>query len=708
MSQNHSPNQVLARKWRPRELSTLVGQEHVVRALRHALQTQRLHHAYLFTGTRGVGKTTLARILAKALNCETGITDTPCGRCSACVEIDQGRFVDLLEVDAATNTGVDEMRDLLENASYAPTAGRYKVYVIDEVHMLSKSAFNAMLKTLEEPPPHILFILATTDPQKIPVTVLSRCLQFNLKQMSPGHIVEHLQTVLAAENIAFEMGALQLIGRAAQGSMRDALSLTDQAIAYSAGSLQEASVQAMLGAVDQRHLYNLLEALAQHDGNRLLALADDMSERSLPLGAALQAFAVLIYRLSIAHIVPAAIAQDDPERETLMALLGLFSATELQLLYQIATHGRKEMIYAPDEATGFGMTLLRMLAFLPKMPESGLGARSEVSQPSRTPLDRKGSSERKSAPEVVTSGGGSVSSALPVGRAAVTEQTALPEPLAVVRSSPARTAMQALGNVLGSSGTGNATKVARQAVAPATAPGGEMRASPPRASEGNAVQAPVAASTSPIATPATKAAEFPVFEDSPPPQWEEEGDYYEQQLMPRLSLVKPVALPVSESVQTPSEEPPLLESVAQPAVLSQVSAEPSVFDGQWPNTESWPAFVRQMDITGLGKQALERTQWVGVSDKEGTKVVHLLVAVKAYLETSYVQRIQQALEKQLGAGLQVDLRLGEVTASAQLQQEQENRERQETAQAAIAADPFVNELQLRLGASIVPGSIRSI
>src|SRR5213592_4533737 len=255
--------QVLARKWRPRNFESLVGQEHVVKALRNALDQKRLHHAYLFAGTRGVGKTTLARILAKSLNCETGISSRPCGKCSACVEIDSGRFIDLIEVDAATNTKVDEMRQLLENSVYAPSRGRFKVYVIDEVHMLSTSAFNAMLKTLEEPPPHVKFILATTDPQKIPVTVLSRCLQFNLKQMPAGHIVSHLEHILGEEKVPYEAQALRLLARAADGSMRDALSLTDQAIAYSANQVNEEAVRGMLGALDQSYLIRLLDALAE-------------------------------------------------------------------------------------------------------------------------------------------------------------------------------------------------------------------------------------------------------------------------------------------------------------------------------------------------------------------------------------------------------------------------------------------------------------
>ena len=276
--------QVLARKWRPRDFGSLIGQEHVVRALRHALEHKRLHHAYLFTGTRGVGKTTLARILAKCLNCEGGVTPEPCGKCGACTEIDAGRFVDLLEVDAATNTRVDEMRQLLDTAQYAPTRGRYKVYVIDEVHMLSNSAFNAMLKTLEEPPEHLKFILATTDPQKIPVTVLSRCLQFNLKQMPRSAIAAHLERLLQAEGIAFEAAALPLIGRAASGSMRDALSLLDQAIAHGAGKITAADVREMLGAIDETYLLRLLEAVADDKPADVMAIAADMQARSLSGG----------------------------------------------------------------------------------------------------------------------------------------------------------------------------------------------------------------------------------------------------------------------------------------------------------------------------------------------------------------------------------------------------------------------------------------
>jgi len=357
--------QVLARKWRPKTFAELAGQGHVVQALTNALDRGRLHHAYLLTGTRGVGKTTIARILAKSLNCLThGVTATPCGVCAACADIDAGRFVDLLELDAASNTGIDNMREILDNARYAPTVGRYKVYLIDEVHMLSKAAFNSMLKTLEEPPEHVKFVLATTDPQKIPVTVLSRCLQFNLKQLPPALITERLATILTAEHIASDAPALALIARAAQGSMRDALSLLDQAIAYGGGEVRETTVRTMLGAVDTQYVYRMVDALLGNNGPALLAEVDAMAARSMSFASALEELASLFHRIATAQAVPAATAAlDDPER--IAAYAGGMSPEAVQLAYQICVQGRADLALAPDEATGFAMTLLRLLAFEP-------------------------------------------------------------------------------------------------------------------------------------------------------------------------------------------------------------------------------------------------------------------------------------------------------------------------------------------------------
>jgi DNA polymerase-3 subunit gamma/tau len=368
--------QVLARKWRPRTFETLVGQEHAVKALTHALEQKRLHHAYLFTGTRGVGKTTIARILAKALNCETnGISATPCGTCTACTEIDSGRYVDYIEMDAASYRGVDEMVDLLERAAYAPSSGRYKVYMIDEVHQLSNHAFNAMLKTLEEPPGHVLFILATTDPQKVPVTVLSRCLQFNLKQLPPPQIAGQLARVLKAEGVEGEEDALYLLAQAAHGSMRDALSLLDQAIAYSGGAVTGAGVRGMLGTIDETFLYGVLEALAAGDAPAAMAIADDMEGRNLSFDSALQDLASLLHLVALAQKAPEALAgagRAASQSERIGKLAALLNPEDVQLYYQIAIHGRGDLPLAPDEYAGFTMALLRMFAFRPE----GAGARA--------------------------------------------------------------------------------------------------------------------------------------------------------------------------------------------------------------------------------------------------------------------------------------------------------------------------------------------
>ena len=357
--------QALARKWRPKTFAELSGQEHVVQALTNALERGRLHHAYLLTGTRGVGKTTIARIFAKSLNCITnGVTATPCGTCAACVDIDAGRFVDLLELDAASNTGIDNMREILDNARYAPTVGRYKVYLIDEVHMLSKAAFNSMLKTLEEPPEHVKFVLATTDPQKIPVTVLSRCLQFNLKLLPVSVIAGRLAEILRAEGVPYDDGAVAVIARAARGSMRDALSVLDQAIAYGAGEVREALVRTMLGAVDADYVYRIADALLANDGPALLAEAKNLGEHGVSLPLALDELAGLFHRIAVAQAVPDATdALSDAAR--VAALARVFSPESVQLAYQICVQGRADLPLAPDESTGFAMTLLRLLAFEP-------------------------------------------------------------------------------------------------------------------------------------------------------------------------------------------------------------------------------------------------------------------------------------------------------------------------------------------------------
>lgn len=374
--------QVLARKWRPQNFRDMAGQTHVLQALVNALDHNRLHHAYLFTGTRGVGKTTIARILAKCLNCETGVSSQPCEQCSACKEITEGRFVDLIEIDAASHTGVDDVRDMIDNAQYMPSSGRFKVYLIDEVHMLSKPAFNALLKTLEEPPAHVKFLLATTDPQKLPVTVLSRCLQFNLKNLAPEKIAEYLKSILEKEMIPFDDGSLWLLARAADGSMRDALSLTDQAIAFGGEKIAENAVREMLGTMDRRLIHPIIDALIAGDTSAMLAAVAQLAEQNPDYSGALDELLSLLHRIAIVQAAPAVLDQAPDERERLLELAGNMTAEDVQLYYQIGLNSQRDLSFAPDMRAGFEMALLRMLAFKPQgIVSGGEKKKTELSKP---------------------------------------------------------------------------------------------------------------------------------------------------------------------------------------------------------------------------------------------------------------------------------------------------------------------------------------
>jgi len=386
--------QVLARKWRPRTFSDLVGQEHVVQALVNGLDQDRVHHAFLLTGTRGVGKTTIARILAKCLNCEKGVSSTPCGECGSCIDLDDGRFVDMLEIDAASKTKVDDTREMLEGVQYTPTRGRYKVYIIDEVHMLSGHSFNALLKTLEEPPPHVKFVLATTDPQKLPVTILSRCLRFSLTRLLPDQISAHLETILQAESIEAEASAIMRIARAADGSMRDGLSLLDQAIAYGGGSLKDGDVATMLGSIDHVHIAAIIDALSNADANVLLEIVNELSLQSRNLETVLDELAEAMHRIALIQAAP---DFRDPERadwDSLVERAGQISPEDAQLYYQIAITGRRDLAIAPDPRTGLEMTLLRMLAFRPAQSQSGGSSASK-----KAPLAQPGSTAAVQATE---------------------------------------------------------------------------------------------------------------------------------------------------------------------------------------------------------------------------------------------------------------------------------------------------------------------
>jgi DNA polymerase-3 subunit gamma/tau len=721
--------QVLARKWRPRDFTTLVGQEHVVKALTHALEQQRLHHAYLFTGTRGVGKTTLSRILAKSLNCvgadgQGGITAQPCGVCQACTEIDAGRFVDYIEMDAASNRGVDEMAQLLDRAVYAPTAGRFKVYMIDEVHMLTNHAFNAMLKTLEEPPEHVKFILATTDPQKIPVTVLSRCLQFNLKQMPPGHIVSHLDRILGEEGIAHESNALRLLAAAAQGSMRDALSLTDQAIAYSAGEVSEAAVRGMLGAIDQSYLVRLLDALADENGAALVEIADEMAGRSLSFSGALQDLASLLQKIALAQVVPAAVQDDWPEADDVRRLAERFDATSVQLFYQFANLGRNELALAPDEYAGFTMTLLRMLAFQPgrsgeDTPPSGGGGKRAVPQaspPSASPRPAMAAASPAPAAAPVAQ----VSPVAPAERVAESARAAYqasplvaapaveaaPAPAAPARRSPAMEALAAARQASSRGRNGAAALAAAPAAAPVSVPAARPAAAGPRP---NAVAAP--ASPSQRCEPTT--AKPAPSDDSGPPPWDEmPGDFASPSLEEidaafagwdsapgsqggavqaghSAQTAAPAAIAASSSTATP--EP---EAAVTPPDLSSSSL--ATFDGDW------PALAARLPVRGLAQQLAHQSELVAVDGA----TVRLRVPLPALTEGGVVERLEAALTEYFTTPVRVACDIGAARATAAAADAELRAQRQRDAEEAIAANPFVQALVRDFAAQVVPGSIQ--
>mgnify|MGYP000894026827 CR=1 FL=1 len=645
---------VLARKWRPRSFETLVGQEHVVRALSNALNTQRLHHAWLFTGTRGVGKTTLSRILAKSLNCETGITATPCGQCRACVEIDEGRFVDYLEFDAASNRRVEEMTQLLEQAVYAPSAGRFKIYMIDEVHMLTGHAFNAMLKTLEEPPPHVKFILATTDPQKIPVTVLSRCLQFNLKQMPPEAIVGHLQNVLVQEDVRFDLGGLRLIAQAAAGSMRDALSLTDQAIAYSSSNITDAAVREMLGTIDQKYLVRFLQALLQGSAQGVMDTANELSMRGFSYSGALADLSVLLSRIAIEQRLPGALMADDPLYEDMQALARAFHPDTLQLFYSIAVHGRNELSLAPDEYAGFVMTGLRMLSLVSTVDVAAL------------PAPATGASAPKA--DVGTHH--------------------------VASNHEAATAVENNAQASSISMDPDASTTGGKVSA-----GGNISA----ARNENTVTAEHAVSTEKAATAVTAEKKttddfIPAWEDIPV-EWE----------MQAASMLDDEAGFDQAIPPEPDMDPSDPDMASFPVVQEDATWIPS-HQGQLPEQKlqqmtpyDWTVLSQELPLSGVAAEFAKQSEWLGVEDNE----IRLRIPVKNTNELGAKAKLNTVLTEYFRQVVKVSFEYAEnveETAYASIRAEQAAR--QEKAEQAVQESEFINALIEEFDAKVLPESIK--
>ncbi|KAA8703288.1 DNA polymerase III subunit gamma/tau [Pseudomonas proteolytica] len=669
--------QVLARKWRPRSFREMVGQTHVLKALINALDSQRLHHAYLFTGTRGVGKTTIARIIAKCLNCETGITSTPCGTCSVCREIDEGRFVDLIEIDAASRTKVEDTRELLDNVQYAPSRGRFKVYLIDEVHMLSSHSFNALLKTLEEPPPYVKFILATTDPQKLPATILSRCLQFSLKNMTPERVVEHLTHVLGVENVPFEDDALWLLGRAADGSMRDAMSLTDQAIAFGEGKVMAADVRAMLGTLDHGQVFDVLHALIEGDAKALLEAVRHLSEQGPDWNGVLSEILNVLHRVAIAQALPEGVDNGHGDRDRVLALAQALPAEDVQFYYQMGLIGRRDLPLAPDPRGGFEMVMLRMLAFRP----------ADTADAPRQPLKPVGISQA------------TVDSAKSVAGAAVVA----PEPVAV---APAPVAVEPVVPVVAPA----------PAAEPAPAPVVDLPWNEPVETvlEQAPAEEPVLETIAeqPELTPMPTPTPDSVVPDAP--EW----------------VSAPVPEPTIADVDaaTPGidldDEPPLDEDYIEPDVdsaysylddlASEHTAEPA------PEPEAEPA---AMPATGLALQWLELFPKLPISGMTGSIaanctliavdgdhwLLHLDPAHSALFNATQQRRLNDALNQFHERTLTVTIELIKPEQETPAQAATRRRlNRQLEAEESIQADPLIQQMMEQFGAVVRHDTIEPV
>jgi DNA polymerase-3 subunit gamma/tau len=647
---------VLARKYRPRSFAEMVGQEHVVQALTNALQQQRLHHAYLFTGTRGIGKTTVSRILAKSLNCTGvdgtgGITATPCGQCTACTEIDADRYIDYTELDAASNRGIDEVRDLLERAAYKPSVGRFKVFMIDEAHQLTKESFNALLKTLEEPPEYLKFVLATTDPDKMLPTVLSRCLQFNLRPMAPETVLEHLRHVLEREQVAADDGSLRLLSRAARGSMRDALSLTDQAIAYGGGRLDESVVRAMLGTVDRSHANAIVRALAQRDGKALLDCIDALRGQGLSAAGTLEEMAVLLQQMAVEQAVPGALDDHDPDTAAARELAAVLPSDETQLLYSLVLHGRSELSLASDEYSALTMVLLRLLAFPPAGAGHGAGERKQAaraaSEAATAPAQRPTPAPASPAP----------AAALQAGREARSIAPRPPMP-------PARAATQ-------------------------EAPG---RAMPPMRP---AAPLPTASPAAPAAarpTPRSEPGSRPSGGDEPPP-WLDDVPFEE--------LAEPAGLEPQEDRS--NEEPPR-QAPSRPA------APPLV---RTPLGDRWAAVVAQLNeqgaVSALVRELAMQAELVEVQPGAEGERWQLRVERESLRAATLRDKLQAALNGALQPAPQIELLAGAAQDTPARRDAAAREQRQREAEEIIRNDPVVRDLMTQFKtARIVPGSIKPV